>query len=184
MVVQSSNRSLDYCFELSIITDMNIRHRGYSQKTLTLHDAGGWYLIPALLGIPVAGVVLDYFWNFLVLFLGLRWLHISVSTKSKFIYCLIVTGSGLVIDILYYAIAWGVLELGSLRGHPDSPRWGTETVLEFSTILIPMALIMAINYMVSRLYLHIDSKQAVILGAIMGFFTAPWAIVVYVVFLD
>lgn len=163
---------------------MNIRHRGHSQKTLTLHDAGGWYLLPILLGIPVAGVVLDYFWNYLVFILGLRWLHITVSTRSKLIYCAMITGGGLVIDILYYAIAWGVLELGSLRGHPDSPRWGTETVLEISTILIPMALIMAINYMVSRLYLHIDSKQAVILGAIMGFFTAPWAIVVYVVFLD
>ena len=163
---------------------MNIRHRGHSQKTLTLHDAGGWYLLPILLGIPVVGVVLDYFWNFLVLFLSLRWLHISVSTKSKFIYCAIVTGGGLLIDLLYYAITWGVLELGSLRGHPDFPRWGTEPVLEFCTILIPMAVLVALNYLVSRLYLRVNSKQAVMLGAIMGFFTAPWAIVVYVIFLS
>ena len=163
---------------------MNIRHSGRPQKTLTLYDAGGWFLLPVLLGIPVVGVVIDYFWNYLVLFLGLWWLHISVSTQSKFIYCLIVTGGGLVIDILYYVITWGVLELGSRRGLSNFPRWGAESVLEFCTILIPMVLIAALNFAVSRLYLHVNSKQAVILGAIMGFFTAPWVIVVYLVLVD
>ena len=163
---------------------MNIGHRGRSKKTLTLYDAGGWYLIPILLGIPVVGVVLDYFWNYLVLFLGLRWLHISVSTKSKFIYCLIATGSGLLIDLLYYVITWGVLELGSLRVPSVFPHWETEPILELLTILIPMVLIAALNYAVSRLYLRVNSKQAAILGAIMGFFTAPWVIVVWNVFLD
>jgi len=169
---------------LPIITGMNIRHRGRSKKTLTLYDAGGWYLLPILLGIPVVGVVLDYFWNYLVLFLGLRWLHITVSTKRKLIYCAIATGIGLLIDWLYYEITWGYLYLGNLRVPPMFARWGTEPVLEFSTILLPMAVLMAVNYAASRLYLRVNSKQAVVVGAIMGFFTAPWLIVVYVVFID
>jgi hypothetical protein len=166
------------------MTDMNIDQRGHPQKTVTLRDAGGWYLFPIFLGIPVVGVVLDYFWNFLVLFLSLRCLHISVSTNSKFIYCLMVTGGGLLIDLLYYVITWGVLELGAMRERYESPRWGTESVLELLTILIPIVLIAGVNYAVSRLFLRVDSKQAVILAAIMGFFTAPWAIVIYLVFID
>lgn len=163
---------------------MDIKQGDHPQRTLTLRDAGGWYLFPIFLGLPVVGVVLDYFWNFLVLFLSLRWLRISVSMKDKLIYCLMVTGGGLLIDLLYYVITWGVLEMGSLRRHPEFSHLATEPVLEFLTILIPMAAIMALNYAVSRLYLRVDSKQAVILGAIMGFFTAPWAIVIYMVFID
>ena len=163
---------------------MNARHSSHLRKTLTLHDAGGWYLIPIIFGIPVVGVVLDYFWNFLVLFLSLKWLRISASTGQKFIYCAIVPGGGLVIDIVYYAIVWGVFEFDLWRGHPDSARWGTGPVLEFITILIPIAFIIALNYAVSRLYLHVNSKQAVILGAIMGLFTAPWLIALHVIFLS
>jgi hypothetical protein len=101
---------------------MSVKHRVRSQRTLTLYDAGGWFLFPIFLGIPFVGVVLDYFWNYLILFLSLRWLHISVSTKRKFIYCAIVTGGGLLIDIVYYAVTWGIFELGSLREHPDFPH--------------------------------------------------------------
>lgn len=162
---------------------MNIRHRGHPHKTLTLHDVGGWYLLPIFLGIPVVGVVLDYLWNYMVLVLGLRWLHISVSTKRKHIYCAIVTGSGLLIDWLY-VITWDVLNPGNPRGPLGFTRWETETFWGFLTILVPMAVLVVVNYAVSRLYLRVNSKQAIVLGAIMGLFTAPWLIAVYVLVID
>ena len=129
-------------------------------------------------------VTFDYFWNFLILFLSLRWLHFSVSTRRKFIYCLIITALGVLIDWLYYELTWGYLVLGSLRVAPLFPHPGLQPVLEFITILIPMAILGAINFATSRLYLRMSPRQAVVLGIIMGVFTAPWLIVGYMVFLD
>ena len=131
-------------------------------------------------GALLVGLAFDYFWNFLILFLSLRWLHFSVNTRKKYIYCLIITALGLLIDWLYYELTWGYLVLGSLRVAPIFSMPGTHPVLEFATILIPMVILGVVNFAISHRYLHMNLRPATILGIIMGIFTAPWLIVVYV----
>jgi len=141
-------------------------------------------LLPILGGAMLVGLAFDYFWNYLILFLGLRWLKFSVSRRWRFVYCLIVTALGLLIDWLYYELTWGYLVLGDLRVAPVFERVGLQPALEFSTILIPLVLVAAVNFGTARLLLRMSLKQAAILGATMGVFTAPWLITVFVLFLD
>jgi hypothetical protein len=163
-----------------------INRRAKDSGATTLYDAGGWFLIAIFAGVAVAvvGVVLDYFWNFLILILSLRWLHISVSYPRKFIYCLIVTAIGLLIDWLYYELTWGRLVVGNLRVEPLFEHAGLQPALECTTILIPMIVVGLVNFGAAHLLLRMSLKQAAILGAIMGVFTAPWLITVLVVFTD
>jgi hypothetical protein len=124
--------------------------------------------------------VLDYLWNYLIFSVTLRWKRISIYTKKKHIYCVIVTALGLLIDWLYYELTWGTLVLGNLRVPAAFPRVGVQPCLELSTILIPMVILGAVNVCISLLYLKISAKQATVLGAMMGIFTAPWLIVAFV----
>jgi hypothetical protein len=150
------------------------------QKPATLYDAGGWFLISVLFGIAFVGVVADYFWNYLIFSLTLRWLRFNVNIKRKFIYCLIITGLGLLIDWLYYELTWGYLVLGSLSVSPIFSRPGSQPILELSTILIPVVVLAMVNFLVSYLYSHVTAKQAIVVGTVMGIFTAPWLIVGFV----
>ncbi|MFH1775340.1 MAG: hypothetical protein ABH839_01590 [Chloroflexota bacterium] len=154
------------------------------QKSTVLYDAGGWFIIGAFFGVALVGVVLDYFWNYLIFYATLRWKRVSITTKKKHVYCVVVTALGLLIDWLYYELTWGFLVLGSLRVPPAFPRAGVQPCLEFITILIPMVILGAVNFCVSRLYLRVNSKQAAALGVMMGIFTAPWLIVVFVLYLN
>jgi len=53
-------------------------------QSVTLYDAGGWYLL-AYLGLAfILGILLDYAWNFLVLHLTLKQLSLAVKRASKF----------------------------------------------------------------------------------------------------
>jgi len=144
------------------------------------YDAGGWFLIPMFVGGAFLGVVVDYFWNYLILSLALRWQKISITRKRRFVYTAIITAVGLIIDWLYYELTWGYLVIGSLRIPAIFETWGTEPGLELSTILIPMALLWAANYLASRFHLHLDKKHASVVGAVMAVFTAPWLIVAFV----
>jgi len=145
-----------------------------------LYDAGFWFLIPMFVGGVFLGVVIDYFWNYLILYLALRWQKISITIKRRFAYTAIITAVGLLIDWLYYAFTWGTLVIGSLRVPAIFERPGINPGLELSTILIPMALIGVVNYFASRFYLHLDKKHALVVGATMAVFTAPWLIVAFV----
>ena len=153
---------------------------GKYRKSTILYDAGGWFLIAMFVGGVFLGVVVDYFWNYLILYLALRWQKISITRKRRFVYIAIITAVGLLIDWLYYELTWGFLVIGSLRVPPVFERWGTQPGLELSTILIPMALIGIVNYFASRFYLHLDKKHASVVGAVMAVFTAPWLIVAFV----
>ncbi|MFC1862052.1 hypothetical protein ACFLX6_02035 [Chloroflexota bacterium] len=102
-----------------------------------LYDAGGWFLGFIFFGVALVGVVLDYFWNFLIFWVTLHWKHISIPTKKKHIYCVIITALGLLIDWLYYELTWGTLVLGSLRVPAAFPHPGVQPGLELSIILIP-----------------------------------------------
>jgi hypothetical protein len=125
------------------------------------------------------GVAADYFWNYLILFLGLKWLKFGVSHRLKFAYCAIVTALGLLIDWLYYELTWGYLAIGGLRVAPLFQRAGLQPAPEFATILIPMVVIAAVNFGTARLLLRMSLKQAALLGIIMGVLTAPWLITGY-----
>jgi hypothetical protein len=127
------------------------------------------------------GVAVDYFWNYLILSLALRWQQISVIRKRKFVYIAIITAVGFFIDWLYYEFTWGTqVVIGSLGLPAIFERAGLNLGLELSTILIPMALIGAVNYFASRFHLHLDAKHALVVGLAMAVFTAPWLIVAFV----
>jgi hypothetical protein len=145
-----------------------------------LYDAGFWFLIPMFVGGVFLGVVIDYFWNYLILYLALRWQKISITIKRRFAYTAIITAVGLLIDWLYYAFTWGTLVIGSLRVPAIFERPGINPGLELSTILIPMALIGVVNYLASHFYLHLDKKHAFVVGLVMAIFTAPLLIVAFV----
>jgi hypothetical protein len=169
---------MGFTYNGDVMDKQNERYR----KPTVLYDAGGWFLISVFFGVALVGVVLDYFWNFLIFSVTLRWKRISIPTKKKHIYCVVITALGLLIDWLYYELTWGTLVLGNLRVPAAFPRANVHPSLELSTILIPMVILGAVNFCVSRLHLQLTSKQAVVLGAMMGIFTAPWLIVAFVLF--
>ena len=162
-----------------------------SSSTTTVYDVGGWFIVAIFSGVFFAGLAIDYFWNFLVLYITLRLIPDSqgialtktISTGRRHVYCVIITVLGLIIDWLYYELTWGVLAVGSLHVSPVFPMPGVNPPLEIATILIPMLVLIAVNYGISRAYLRLKSRQAVVLGVVMGFFTAPWLIVVAVLYL-
>jgi hypothetical protein len=158
---------------------MNTQNEKHRKSTI-LYDAGFWFLIPMFVGGVFLGVVIDYFWNYLILYLALRWQKISITIKRRFAYTAIITAVGLLIDWLYYAFTWGTLVIGSLRVTAIFERPGINPGLELSTILIPMALIGVVNYLASHFYLHLDKKHAFVVGLVMAIFTAPWLIVAFV----
>ena len=144
------------------------------------YDTVGRFWTAIYYGGTVLGLVFNYFWNYLILYLALRWQKISITRKRRFAYTAIITAVGLLIDALYYELTWGFLVIGSLRVPPLFARPGINPGLELGTILIPMALIGVVNYFVSRLHLHLDKKQALVVGLAMGVFTAPWVMVAVV----
>jgi len=142
--------------------------------------AGDWFITAVYYGETLLGVAGNYFWNYLILYLALRWQKISTTRKRRFAYTGIITAFGLLIDALYYEFTWGTPVKHSLPvpGIFETP--GLNPGLELSTILIPMALIGIVNYFVSRFYLHLDKKPALIVGLAMGVFTAPWVMVAFI----
>ena len=160
---------------LGVVVD---RFPNYSISSL--YDAGGWLLIAIFCGAVLFGVMVDYFWNYLILSLTLRWQQISIIRKRKFIYIAIITGIGFLIDWLYYQFIWGTpVVTGSLEVTAMFGRQGFSPGLELSTILIPMALIGAVNYLASRFHLHLHTKHALVVGLAMAVFTAPWVLVAF-----
>jgi hypothetical protein len=142
--------------------------------------AGDWFLTAIYYGETLLGVAGNYFWNYLILYLALRWQKISITRKRRFAYTAIITAFGLLIDVLYYEFTWGTPVKHSLPvpGIFETP--GLNPGLELSTILIPMAFIGIVNYFASRFYLHLDKKPALVVGLAMAVFTAPWVMVAFI----
>jgi hypothetical protein len=161
------------------INAMDTQDENHHKSTI-LYDAGGWFLIAMFFGVAFFGVVLDYFWNYLILSVALRWQQISITKKRKMVYIAIITALGLLIDWLYYEFTWGTLVIGGLRVPAAFPKPGTQPGLELTTILIPMVFIGLVNYFASRFHLHLNMKNALVVGAIMAAITAPWLIVAFV----
>jgi hypothetical protein len=149
------------------------------KKSITLYDAGGWFLIYMFFGVAFIGVVLDYLWNLLVLSCALRCLHSAVPFKKRAVSVVIITIFGLLVDWLYYEITWGILVLGNVTIGAVFTS-DVHHAYELLTILIPMLLIGIVNYLVVHLFLHVDTKNSVITGIIAAVFTAPWLIAGFV----
>ena len=151
-------------------------------KAFILYDIGGWYLVAIFSGVYFLGLALDYLWNYLVVSLTLKQLHVNIIKKRKFVYCIIITIIGLCIGWIYYELSWGYLILHELRPPPLFPQPGAQPLLELSTVLIPMILLMIIYLFLSRPFFWLNNRQAFIFSAVTGFFTAPWLIVGYNMF--
>jgi len=153
--------------------------RNYSIPSL--YDAGNWVFVTIFIVAVLFGLTVDYFWNYLILSLTLRWQQIDIMRKRKFVYIAIITAVGFLIDWLYYQFTWGTqVVVGSLGVSALFESSELNPGLELSTILIPMALIGAVNYFGSRFHLHLEKKHALVVGLAMAVFTAPWLIVAFV----
>jgi hypothetical protein len=138
------------------------------------------------------GSILDFAWNYLVLHFTISRLKSYKGTPSddsspdkytsnrrQFICTIFITIIGFVIDFLYYNISWGEI-LGvapHILAHPIFPRMGANKALELISMLEPMAAIALTTFILSRLFFRLKTGQAVILGTVMGFLTAPWLII-------
>ena len=148
-----------------------------SKKTITVYDAGGLFLVWFFFGLPL-GILFDYFWNFLVLSIALPRLPAGISsnpgTKSigrgrKYAYCVFATVLGALIDWAYFELTWDV-------GLGRTQLWVPAMAMpfQFLLLLMPMIMLGLVNFALSYPFLKLERSQAIILGAVMGFFTAPW----------
>jgi hypothetical protein len=142
------------------------------EKTIKLYDVGGLVLVVILLGIPF-GTIIDYIWNLLVLSLALPRLPGNTITKiskgKRLAYCLFITILGIVIDWAYFEITWDTHFGKSALWAPTMSQ-----ALQFAWLLLPMLMIFLVNASLSSSFLKLERRQAIIFGAVMGFFTAPW----------
>jgi hypothetical protein len=142
------------------------------EKSIILYDVGGVILLVIFLGIPF-GSIFDYLWNLLVLSLALPRLpgdsRVEISRGKKLAYCFFITVLGIIIDWAYFELTWDT-DFGR------SAVWipAMSQVLQFVWLLLPMVMIGVVNVALSYSYLKLERRQAIIFGAIMGFFTAPW----------
>jgi len=142
------------------------------EKSIILYDIGGVILLVIFLGIPF-GSIFDYLWNLLVLSIALPRLpgdtKIEISRGRKLAYCFFITVLGIIIDWAYFELTWDT-DFGR------SAVWipAMSQVLQFVWLLLPMVMIGVVNAALSYSYLKLERRQAIIFGAIMGFFTAPW----------
>jgi len=126
-----------------------------SKKSIVLYDVGGGIILVILFGIPF-GSAFDYLWNLLVLSVALPRLpgdiKIKLSKGKRLAYCFFITVLGIIIDWAYFELTWDT---------------------DFGKTTIP-AMSQALQFVWLLSYLKLERRQAIIFGAIMGFFTAPW----------
>ena len=143
-----------------------------SKKSIVLYDVGGVIVAVLFFGIPF-GTVFDYLWNLLVLSIALPRLpgdtKIEISKSKRLAYCFFITVLGIIIDWAYFELTWDT-DFGK------SAIWAPamSQALQFVWLLMPMAMICLVNAALSHSYLKLERRQAIIFGAIMGVFTAPW----------
>jgi len=143
-----------------------------NKKSIVLYDVGGVIIAVLFFGIPF-GSVLDYLWNLLVLSVALPRLpgdtKIESSKGKRLAYCFFITVLGIIIDLAYFELTWDT-DFGK------SAIWAPamSQALQFVWLLLPMVMIWLVNAALSYSYLKLERKQAIIFGAVMGIFTAPW----------
>jgi hypothetical protein len=142
-----------------------------AKKSIVLYDVGGMFIAVLFFGIPF-GILFDYLWNLLVLSLALPRLpgdRIEITRGGKLAYCLFITALGFFIDWAYFELTWDT-DFGK------AAVWAPamSQALQFVWLLLPMVMIFLVNAALAYAYLKLERRQAIIFGAIMGFFTAPW----------
>ena len=76
---------------------------------------------------------------------------------------------GIIIDWAYFELTWDTHFGRSAVWIPAMSQ-----AFQFAWLLLPMVMIWLVNAVLSYSYLKLERRQAIIFGAIMGFFTAPW----------
>jgi hypothetical protein len=146
------------------------------QKALTLYDAGGFFILFILFGIPF-GSAADYLWNLLILSAAIP--HLSgrassprteLTLRRKLAYCFFITLLGIIIDWAYFDLTWDTDFFGK------SAVWAPAMGIPFqlALLIVPMIMLGLVNFALSYSYLKLERRQAITLGVIMGFFTTPW----------
>ncbi|MGA3094634.1 MAG: hypothetical protein ABSD79_04535 [Dehalococcoidales bacterium] len=173
-------------------------HNSPSSHPVTLYDGGGWFMAIAFFGIPsIFGSFLDFTWNYWVLRITYSILQpisdaekhndkspeIRLRRRREVVYGLLITVLGFFIDYLYLNVAWGVKwSVPHFHIRSFFPLHGGNPPLEILSILLPMAALFIVNYPLARFYLRLKQKQAAILSAAMGFFTAPWLVLFIIMY--
>jgi len=143
-----------------------------SKKSTILYDAGGVIITVLFFGIPF-GTIFDYFWNLLILSVTIPRLpgdtKIEISRGKKLTYCFFITVLGIIIDWAYFELTWDTYFGKSAVWAPAMSQG-----LQFVWLLLPMSMIWLVNTTLSYSYLKMERRQALIFGAVMGIFTAPW----------
>jgi hypothetical protein len=143
-----------------------------SKKSIVVYDFGGVIFAVIFFGIPF-GTVFDYLWNLLVVSIALPRLpgntKIKLTKGKRLAYCFFITVLGIIIDWAYFELTWDT-DFGK------SAIWAPamSQALQFVWLLLPMVMIFLVNAALSYSYLKLERRQALIFGAIMGIFTAPW----------
>ena len=143
-----------------------------SKKSIVVYDFGGVIIAVLFFGIPF-GSAFDYLWNLLVLSVALPRLpgdtKIKLAKGTMLAYCFFITVLGIIIDWAYFELTWDT-DFGK------SAVWApaVSQALQFVWLLLPMVMIFLCNAALSYAYLKLERSQAIIFGAVMGFFTAPW----------
>ncbi len=146
-----------------------------SNKSITLYDGGGFIILLYLFGIPF-GILGDFLWN-----LGVFWFFLpravpdalsrtKIRWRRRVLYSILVTAAGVVIDWAYLDITW--------KSHflTNSEMWipAMPQALQVVCLLVPMVMIALVSGALAYAFFKLESRQAVILGAFMGFLIAPW----------
>ena len=141
-------------------------------KSITLYDAGGFFLILLFLGVPL-GTLFDFIWNLVVISVTLPRLpgleEIRVGCWRRLLFCIIITILGFIIDWAYFELTWDMNLSKSTEWLPAVPQW-----LQFILLLLPMSMLFLVNAALSYAYFKLEKRQALIFGVVMAFFTAPW----------
>lgn len=150
------------------MTDRKVK---VQRKSVVLRDVGGAFLLLLFFGIPI-GSVLDFLWNLFVLSVALPLLPgdpVKVDKWRRIAFCFFITVLGLIIDLAYFELTWDAVFGKTAVWDPAMAQW-----LQFLWLLLPMSMIFLVNAAISYSFFKLDRRQAIVFGAIMGFFTAPW----------
>ncbi|MBN2239108.1 MAG: hypothetical protein JW712_04990 [Dehalococcoidales bacterium] len=142
------------------------------KNTVTLYDAGGFFLIFLFFGVPL-GTIGDFIWNLIVLSVTLPRLPegkvLDIGFWRRMGFCLMITALGFVIDWAYFEITWDMSLGKSAEWFPAVAQW-----LQFVWLLLPMAMLFLVNAALSYSYFRLEKRQALVFGGVMAVFTAPW----------
>ena len=144
--------------------------------SITLYDAGGFFLILLFFGLPL-GTIIDYFWNLTVISMTLPRLPGGPVMKTRLwqrlLFCLLMTALGFVIDWAYFELTWD-MNLSKASEWIPAVSWWLQLVL----MLLPVVMLFLVNAALSYSFFRLERRQALIFGGVMALFTAPWLLLV------